>query len=126
VGQKATVIISLALIEGDSPLVIDQPEEPLDTLAITDPVVGTLRSQKETRQFIFTTHNANVAVGADAELNIVLEAGADKGAIVSLGGVDHEDTNNLLVLHLEGGPDAIDRRVKKYRPTLIRGKNQGG
>jgi hypothetical protein len=67
--------------------------------AITDPVVGTLRSQKETRQFTFTTHNANVAVGADAELNIVLEAGADKGTITLVGGVDNghcQDVCGLL------------------------------
>lgn len=114
-GQRATVIISLGLIEGNAPLVIDQPEEPLDTLAITSPVVDTLRAQKDKRQFIFTTHNANVAVGGDAELNIVLDANSDLGRIHSAGGVDDPNTNELLVLHLEGGKDAIDRRFAKYR-----------
>jgi predicted metal-dependent phosphoesterase TrpH/energy-coupling factor transporter ATP-binding protein EcfA2 len=115
-GQRATVIISLGLIEGNAPLVIDQPEEPLDTLAITSPVVETLREQKDKRQFILTTHNANVAVGGDAELNIVLEAGADAGRIKAAGGVDDPETNELLILHLEGGRPAIERRLGKYRP----------
>jgi len=114
VGGKGTVIISLALIEGQAPLIIDQPEEPLDTLAIHEQIVGTLRRQKDSRQFIFTTHNANVAVGADAELSHVLEASADRGAIKSSGGVDREETNRLLLHHLEGGGAAFDLRARKY------------
>jgi hypothetical protein len=114
VGQKGTVIISLALVEGHAPLVIDQPEEPLDTLAIYDQIVGTLRREKDTRQFIFTTHNANVAVGADAELSFVLDASADKGMVKASGGVDQEDTNRLLLVHLEGGAKALSLRSRKY------------
>jgi energy-coupling factor transporter ATP-binding protein EcfA2 len=114
VGQKGTVIISLALIEGQPPLIIDQPEEPLDTLAIHDQVVGTLRRQKDERQFIFTTHNANVAVGADAELSYVLDASADAGVIKASGGIDQEQTNRLLLLHLEGGAEALAVRSRKY------------
>jgi len=116
VGQKGTVIISLALVEGQAPLVIDQPEEPLDTLAIHEQVVGTLRRQKDVRQFIFTTHNPNVAVGADAELSYVLEASADKGSISASGGIDQETTNRLLLLHLEGGAKALGLRARKYFP----------
>jgi ABC-type lipoprotein export system ATPase subunit len=114
VGQKGTVIISLALVEGAAPLIIDQPEEPLDTLSIHEQVVGTLRHQKDLRQFIFTTHNPNVAVGADAELNYVLEATADKGGVKSSGGIDNPETNKLLLLHLEGGEKAFTLRRLKY------------
>jgi len=114
VGGKGTVIISLALIEGQMPLIIDQPEEPLDTLAIHEQIVGTLRRQKENRQFIFTTHNANVAVGGDAELSHILQASADQGSIRSSGGVDQEETNRLLLHHLEGGGVAFDLRARKY------------
>ena len=114
VGGKGTVIISLALVEGQMPLVIDQPEEPLDTLAIHEQIVGTLRREKDARQFVFTTHNANVAVGGDAELSHVLQATADRGTITCSGGVDQEQTNRLLLHHLEGGGAAFDLRAKKY------------
>lgn len=114
-GQKGTVIIELAMVEGSGPLVIDQPEEPLDTQSIYGQVVTTLRATKEGRQFILTTHNPNVAVGADAELNHILDATADKGTIQSSGAVDHEKTNRLLLVHLEGGQEALDMRVKKYK-----------
>jgi hypothetical protein len=42
VGQKGTGILSIVLVEGNASLVIDQPEEPLDTLAISDHVVRSL------------------------------------------------------------------------------------
>ena len=116
-GQKGTLIIALALVEGTGPLVVDHPEEPLDTKSIYGQVVSKLRQGKESRQFIFTTHNANIAVGADADLSHVLGATADRGSIESSGGVDHEETNRLLLLHLEGGADALARRVRKYRPS---------
>lgn len=113
-GQKGTVIIAIAMVDGAGPLVIDHPEEPLDTTAIYEQVVTTLRAGKDTRQFVFTTHNANVAVGADADLSHILGATADKGTIESRGGIEHEGTNRLLLLHLEGGPDAMKRRIRKY------------
>ena len=114
-GQKGTVVLGLAMVEGRGPLIIDQPEEPLDTQSIYGQVVQTLRKNKEERQFIFTTHNANVAVGADADLSHVLSASADKGTIESSGAVDDPKTNRLLLLHLEGGPEALDLRIRKYK-----------
>jgi len=114
VGQKGTVILSLAMIEGAGPLIIDQPEEPMDTLAIYDQIVKKIRQLKMGRQYIFTTHNANVAVGADSDLSIVLEATADRGQVKTKGGVDHPDVNKLLLYHLEGGPEAFRLRSQKY------------
>lgn len=113
-GQKGTVIIELAMIEGAGPLVVDHPEEPLDTQSIYAQVVRTIRQGKAARQFVFTTHNANIAVGADAEVSHVLDATADKGHIESTGGIDDERTNKLLLVHLEGGPEALERRSLKY------------
>lgn len=114
VGQKGTVIISLAMIEGNSPLIIDQPEESLDTLFIYNQVVKKLREGKEKRQFIFATHNPNILIASDADLSHVLDATADKGTIKSAGGIDKPDTNQLLLVHLEGGEDAFRLRASKY------------
>jgi hypothetical protein len=105
----------LAMIEGNAPLIIDQPEDSLDTLFIYEQIVKKVREQKETRQFIFATHNPNVLVSADADLSFVLEATADRGAVKSHGGIDRKDTNELLLLHLEGGDAAFKARGSKYR-----------
>lgn len=115
VGGKGTVVMLLAMIEGNSPLIIDQPEDSLDTLFIYEQIVKKVREQKEARQFVFATHNPNVLVSADADLSFVLEATADKGAVRSHGGIDRKDTNELLVLHLEGGEAAFKVRGLKYR-----------
>jgi len=114
IGTKSTVIVSLTMIEGNTPLIIDQPEDSLDTEFIYQEVVRKLRTEKDTRQFIFTSHNANVVVAGEAELTYVLSATSDRGTIKSSGGIDREETNQLMLLHLEGGPDAFKLRAQKY------------
>ena len=67
-GQKATAVLLLLLLESDAPLIVDQPEDDLDNRFITQGVVPRMREEKRRRQFIFSTHNANIPVLADAEL----------------------------------------------------------
>jgi len=119
-GQKGTVIMALALVEGNGPLVVDQPEEPLDTESIYGQVVKKLREGKDGRQYLFTTHNANIAVSADAELSHVLRASADQGLIERSGTIDDLDTRRLLLVHLEGGDKALRLRVGKYGISVDR------
>jgi hypothetical protein len=114
VGGKGTVVILLAMVEGRAPLIIDQPEDSLDTVFIYEDIVKKLRDEKESRQFIFATHNPNVLVSTDADLSFVLDATADKGKVKSHGGIDRRDTNELLLLHLEGGEEAFRTRGVKY------------
>ena len=113
-GTKGIVIILLAMVEGDAPLVIDQPEDSLDTLFIYEDIVKKLRQEKDSRQFIFATHNPNLLVSADADLSFVLGATADRGTIESHGGIDRSETNRLLLVHLEGGQEAFRIRAMKY------------
>ena len=67
-GQKATAVLLLLLLESDAPLIVDQPEDDLDNRFITDGVVPKMREEKRRRQFVFSTHNANIPVLGDAEL----------------------------------------------------------
>jgi hypothetical protein len=114
IGQKSTVILSMALVEGHHPIIIDQPEDALDSIFIYQMIVTKLRQEKEGRQYILTTHNPNILVSADSDLSFILEASAEKGKVKSKGGLDRPDTNELVLLHLEGGPDAFHLRSKKY------------
>jgi ABC-type ATPase with predicted acetyltransferase domain len=113
-GQKSTVIVLLAMVEGKNPIIFDQVEDALDTAFIYSDVVQSLRKEKERRQFILVTRNPNISVAADADLGIVLEGTADSGQIRSLGGLDRIGSRDLVVLHLEGGPEAFLLRQKKY------------
>ncbi|MEQ8188469.1 MAG: TrlF family AAA-like ATPase [Candidatus Eremiobacterota bacterium] len=113
-GAKCTSIIYIITVGGDCPLIIDQPEDALDTLSVFDPIVKKLREEKERRQFILATHNANIPVVADAELSLVLTASSDSGIIQNGGGLDRPSTRELLLLNLEGGREAFKMRNQKY------------
>ena len=71
---KASFVILMIIIglsESPSPILIDQPEDNLDNRSISDDLVKYLKKKKTERQIILVTHNANIAVNADAE-NIIV------------------------------------------------------
>ena len=53
-------MLLLLLLESEAPLVVDQPEDDLDNRFITEGVVPIMRQEKRRRQFVFSTHNANI------------------------------------------------------------------
>lgn len=135
-GKKSFVLLRLLIDLDDSkcPILIDQPEDDLDNRSIYNQVVKFLRKRKKTRQIIIVTHNPNLVLGADAELIVVANQDgegtknkAHKFEYVS-GSIEYskaEDNAIAEVLHkrgiqehicdiLEGGPEAFDKRKKKY------------
>lgn len=67
-GQRNTAVLNLLLAKGEGPIVIDQPEDELDSKFIYRELVPLLRKIKNQRQLILATHNANLPVNADADL----------------------------------------------------------
>ena len=119
-GQKATALLLLLLLESDAPLVIDQPEDDLDNRFIADGVVPRIREEKRRRQFVFSTHNANIPVLGDADLILGLDAlgEADDGkafiASEHVGSIDDPPVRELVEEILEGGKNAFETRRRKY------------
>ena len=119
-GQKATAVLLLLLLESDAPLIVDQPEDDLDNRFITESVVPRMREEKRRRQFVFSTHNANIPVLGDAELILGLtaegEADAGKASIRPdhIGSIDARPVRDLVGDILEGGRDAFETRRLKY------------
>jgi hypothetical protein len=119
-GQKATAVLLLLLLESDGPLIVDQPEDDLDNRFITEGVVPRMRDEKQRRQFIFSTHNANIPVLGDAELIVGLSASgeAEHGhariAPSHMGSIDSKPVRELVEEILEGGKEAFERRRRKY------------
>lgn len=72
-GKKALVVLKLILesSEGKCPVLVDQPEDDLDSRSIFDQVVPFLRDKKKERQIILVSHNANMVVTTDSEQVIV-------------------------------------------------------
>ena len=119
-GQKATAVLLLLLLESESPLVVDQPEDDLDNRFITEGVVPIMRQEKRRRQFLFSTHNANIPVLGDAELILGLDASGEgkeghaKIANEHMGSIDSKPVRELVEEILEGGKDAFEMRRSKY------------
>ena len=119
-GQKATAVLLLLLLESDAPLIVDQPEDDLDNRFITEGVVPRMRTEKRRRQFVFSTHNANIPVLGDAELILGLTASgeADDGrarvAPEHAGSIDAQSVRELVEELLEGGREAFEKRRLKY------------
>ena len=119
-GQKATAVLLLLLLDADAPLVVDQPEDDLDNRFITDGIVPRMRDGKQRRQFVFSTHNANIPVLGDAELILGLtpsgeaEGGAAEIKPEHRGSIDVRAVRDLVEELLEGGAEAFERRRRKY------------
>ncbi len=119
-GQKATALLYLLLLEADAPLVLDQPEDNLDNRFISEGIVPKIRSEKRRRQFIFSTHNANIPVLGDAELIIGMRAVGEAGEghaevpLENMGSIDKKPVAEMAEEILEGGKDAFMTRHRKY------------
>ena len=119
-GQKATAVLLLLLLESEAPLVVDQPEDDLDNRFITEGVVPIMRQEKRRRQFVFSTHNANIPVLGDAELILGLAAsgeaseGQAKIQPKHMGSIDIQPVRELVEEILEGGKAAFEMRRSKY------------
>ena len=113
-GQKCTAILSLLLVNRQGPLIIDQPEDNLDNAFIADRIVSDIRSFKDRRQFLFTTHNANIPVFGDAELIAVLSSDSQSGRVLDQGSIDKDEIREQAAKILEGGKEAFNARKSKY------------
>src|SRR5208283_1871918 len=117
---KATAILLLLLLEADAPLLVDQPEDDLDNRFITESVVPRMRDEKQRRQFVFSTHNANIPVLGDAELILGLSTVDESGQVQAhilashMGSIDSRPVRELVEEVLEGGKEAFEMRRKKY------------
>jgi energy-coupling factor transporter ATP-binding protein EcfA2 len=119
-GQKATAVLLLLLLQSEAPLIVDQPEDDLDNRFIADSIVPTMRSEKCNRQFLFSSHNANIPVLGDAEqiigLTPTVEDGAERTVIADelCGSIDRPEVKQMIKDLLEGGQEAFDLRREKY------------
>jgi hypothetical protein len=90
-------------------LLVDQPEDDLDSQTVYEEVVKLVRKLKGDRQFIFATHNANFPVLGDAE-NVAACTANDTAIDVIAGSIDTKDVQGKIVNIMEGGAEAFERR----------------
>lgn len=128
-GQRTAAMLAFVLHHGREPLVLDQPEDDLDSEWISKLVVKELRQSRWHRQLIVVSHNANIPVLGDAEQVIALENRDNSLCIRESDGVDTNGqpvklphvgpVENVLVRKdiqsiMEGGVAAFVLREQKY------------
>ena len=106
--------MNLLLAKGKGPIIIDQPEDELDSKFIYRELVPLLRNVKNQRQLILSTHNANLPVNADTDLVYALEVKEGFGVRLAHGGLDRTDTSTAVLDIMEGSEEAFKRRLDKY------------
>ncbi|MCY3991308.1 MAG: AAA family ATPase [Caldilineaceae bacterium] len=119
VGEKCSAILSIALLNKEKPLIIDQPEDDLDHAFIIDSIVEGIRKAKSARQIITATHNPNIPVLGDAEMvfRVARRVGKDICHIQKSGGLELPQVTKE-VQGLEGGAEAFERRRLRYTGVI--------
>jgi energy-coupling factor transporter ATP-binding protein EcfA2 len=113
-GQRNTAALALLLVQEGGPLVIDQPEDELDSNFVFKELIPMLREVKSKRQLIMATHNANLPVNGDSELVYAFEARAGRGNMHANGGLDQAAVTKAVLDIMEGTEEAFRRRREKY------------
>jgi len=116
-GERCGIVITIALLAGTNPIVIDQPEDNLDGKFISTVLVPLIRRQKENRQIILVTRDANIAVGSDAELVVILEEDDKKVPLIP-SSIENTENREKYIWILDGGKEAFQKREQKYRINL--------
>lgn len=126
-GQKVVAMLDFVLGYGSfindyRPLLIDQPEDNLDSQYIYKNLVRQLRDVKKNRQIIIATHNATIVTNAMADQVSVLQSDGKKGWIEKTGYPSEIQIKKSIINYLEGGPDSFNHKMRIYRPALMKNK----
>jgi energy-coupling factor transporter ATP-binding protein EcfA2 len=122
-GQQTAALLAFVLGYGDEPIILDQPEDDLDSTLIYELLVRRLRDSKQSRQIIVVTHNPNIVVHGDAELVVSLEAVSGQTRIPFSGGLQEQKARDEICRVMEGGREAFATR---YRRIMHFGANERG
>ena len=115
-GQRCSAILPIILLNGNTPLIIDQPEDNLDNRLIREVVVNILATMKLKRQIIIATHNPNLPVLGDVEQAIILRATEqDKCQLQAIGDIENDNVVNSITDIMEGGREAFQYRQSIYQ-----------
>ncbi len=109
-GKRALFALRLILAESDDawPLLIDQPEDDLDSRSIYDEIVPFLKGKKKERQIIMVSHNANLVIGSDSEQVIV----------ANRNGTDRKNADGKQFNYLTGSLEFTDKKDCACEDTL--------
>lgn len=112
-GERCGIVIAIVLVAGTNPIVMDQPEDNLDGKYISKVLVPLIRDQKMKRQIVLVTRDANIVMGGDAELVLILDKDSS-GTKLSLATIENKELRPQYIWILDGGETAFRKREEKY------------
>lgn len=114
-GTQTNILIEYIVHKAtDIPLLIDQPEDNVDNQTIYNKIRSWFMNLKQTRQVIVVTHDANIVINADAENVTIAEQPAPGRFTYDYGALEYGNIIDRASLVLDGGKDAVRRRLVKY------------
>ena len=117
-GERGTLLLVFYLLldRSSKPLIIDQPEENIDSETVYRLLIPVIKKVKERRQIIMVTHSPNIAVVCDAEQ--IIHASIDRKnrncVAYTAGSIESTQINKYAINVLEGTRPAFDNRGAKY------------
>jgi ABC-type lipoprotein export system ATPase subunit len=118
-GQKVVAMLDFVFGYGDyikdnRPLIIDQPEDNLDSQYIYKNLVMQLRKIKGKRQVIMATHNATIVTNAMTECVFVMKSDGKHGWVLKQGYPGDKKIKKSIINHMEGGIDSFKHKSMIY------------
>ena len=123
-GQRNAALLTLLLALDDRPIIIDQPEDDLDTKLISSLIVTGIRRIKRKQQIIVVTHNANIPVNGAAEHIVELRYRTGQIWVETQGALQNTEIRSAVCEVLEGGKDALANRYYKIYKALEYNQSQ--
>lgn len=122
-GQKVVAMLTFILSYSDfshdyTPLILDQPEDNLDSQYIYNNLVKQLKKVKEKRQVIIATHNSTIVTNAKTENVIVMKSNNEMGWVENNGYPTEPKILRNIVKYLEGGKESFNHKKSLYEEIL--------
>ena len=118
-GKRSEILLEIFL-QGESInseeykyIILDQPEDNLDTKTIIKELVAKIRKLKISKQLFIISHSAPIIVNGDSDLVIYSE---DKNNHINYqsGRINDKKIRNYIVDTLDGGEKNLRMRLNKY------------
>lgn len=117
-GQKTSIILSYLLSRANKTIILDQPEDDLDNKLIYKLIVKESVKNKEKRQIITVTHNANIPVNGETEWTIIMESTGKTIKVKEENTIDNTEIIEGICDIMEGGLSAFKLREDKYKINI--------
>lgn len=117
-GQRTSAILSLLFAISNTAIIIDQPEDDLDTRNITDIIVEGIKDLKKKQQIILVTHNSNIVVNTNSEQVVQLDFRNGQICNNCSGALQDHAVRDAICNVMEGGKEALEKRYYRIFKAL--------